>query len=174
MSSSASSRGNPAIGDIIRSIVVIGAILLGLYGFGQFFTSGKEAQVKAIDYVSVVAQARPAASFPLAAPTSLPEGWRATSARFQENGWHLGVLTADDDYVGLEQLRGSADRAVDRFADGSKSAGTAEVGGQSWNVRTGPKGRWTYVREEDGFTTLLNTSSSKAVLERYISSLTTS
>lgn len=174
MSSTTSSRGNPAIGDIIRSMVVIAVILLGLYGVGQLFTDDEEVQVDTVDYASVVAQARPAASFPLAAPTELPKGWRATSARFQTNGWHLGVLTGSDDYVGLEQLRASVDRAVDRFADGSKPAGTAEVAGETWTVRSGPKGRWTYVRAEDGLTTLVTTSASRAVLEDYIASLSTS
>jgi len=174
MSSTGSSRGNPSIGDIIRSMVVIAAIILGLYAVGRLYTSDEEAQVETIDYVSVVEQARPAATFPLEAPAELPPGWRATSARFQANGWHLGVLTDDDDYVGLEQLRSGVDRAVDRFADGSKSAGTAEVAGRTWSVRTGPKGRWTYVRDEDGLTTLLNTSAPRRVLEDYIASLSAS
>lgn len=174
MSSTGSSRGNPAVGDIIRSMAVIAVIILGVYGVSRLYSSGDEATVTTVDYETAVAQARPAATFPLIAPTSLPAGWRATSVRFQANGWHLGVLTDDDDYVGLEQLRGSADRAVGRFADGSKDAGTAQVAGQTWDVRSGPKGRWTYLREEDGLTTLLNTSASRPVLEDYIASLSTS
>jgi hypothetical protein len=174
MSSTGSSRGNPAIGDIIRSMVVIGAVILGLYGIGQLFTSEPDTNVKTVDYAQIVSQARPAATFPLAAPSGLPQGWRATSARFQENGWHLGVLTDTDDYVGLEQLKGTASRAVDRFAEGSRSSGTADVAGQTWNVRTGPKGRLTYLRNENGLTTLINTTASRAVLEDYIASLSTS
>jgi hypothetical protein len=162
------------MGDIVRSVVVIGLIILALYGFGRLFTSTPENAVDPVDYASVVAQARPAATFPLAAPTSLPEGWRATSARFQTNGWHLGVLTDTDDYVGLEQLTGSVDRAVDRFAEGSKSAGTADVAGQSWTVRTGPDGRVTYLRTEAGLTTLVNSTASRLVVEDYIQSLSTS
>jgi hypothetical protein len=174
MSSNGSSRGNPAIGDIIRSVAVIGAVILALYGVGRLFSSEPETTVKPIDYESVVAQARPAASFPLVAPSGLPRGWRATSARFQQNGWHLGVLTDTDDYMGLEQLKSTPDRAVDRFADDSKSTGTADVAGKTWNVRSGPKGRLTYLRNEDGLTTLVSTSASRRVLEDYIASLSTS
>ena len=64
--------------------------------------------------------------------------------------------------------------AVERFAEDSKSAGTADVAGRTWNVRTGPKGRLVYLRDEDGLTTLLNATTSRAVLERYIASLSTS
>jgi hypothetical protein len=159
------------MGDIIRTMVVFGALILALYGIGQLFTSTPETVVKAIDYEEVVAQARPAATFPLAAPADLPDGWRATSARFQANGWHLGVLTDDDDYVGLEQLTASADRAVDRFAEDSKDDGTAEVAGETWTVRTGPEGRVTYVRNADGLTTLVNSTAPRSVVEDYIESL---
>ncbi len=174
MSSTGSTRGNPAFGDIVRSMVVIGVIILGLYGFGQLFTSTPESKVKTIDYVSVVEQARPAATFPLAAPASLPKGWRATSARFQTAGWHLGVLTDDDDYMGLEQLRATVDRAVDRFAEDSSSDGTAEVAGQTWSIRKGPDDRLTYLRNENGLTTLVNSTASRPVVEDYIASLSTS
>lgn len=174
MGSNGSTRGNPAMGDIIRSMVVIGVIILGLYGFGQLFTATPENKVKTVDYVSVVEQARPAASFPLIAPATLPEGWRATSARFQTSGWHLGVLTDDDDYVGLEQLRSTPDRAIDRFAEGSRSDDTAEVAGKTWSVRTGPDGRVIYLRHEDGLTTLINSTASRAIVEDYIVSLSTS
>lgn len=171
MSSPRSSRGNPSIGDIIRTIVVFGAMILALYGLGQLFTSKPETSVKAIDYTSIVAQARPAATFALAAPAELPDGWRATSARYQANGWHLGVLTDDDDYVGLEQLTSSVDRAVERFAEGSRIADPAEVAGKTWTVRTGPDGRITYVRDEDGLTTLVNSSAPRSVVEDFIESL---
>ncbi|MET0931557.1 MAG: DUF4245 domain-containing protein [Aeromicrobium sp.] len=171
MSSPRSSRGNPAVGDIIRTMVVFGALILALYGLGQLFTSKPETTVKTVDYAAVVAQARPAATFPLASPTQLPDGWRATSARFQANGWHLGILTDDDDYVGLEQLTATVDRAVDRFADGSKLGDPAEVAGETWTVRTGPDGRITYVRNADGLTTLVNSTAPRSVVEDFIESL---
>ncbi|WP_456695487.1 DUF4245 domain-containing protein [Aeromicrobium sp. P5_D10] len=175
MSSTGSSRGNPSMGDILRSMAVIGVIILALWGFGKFFTSGSdEPVVKTVDFAQVVTQARPAAKFDLLAPKALPKGWRATSARFEPQSWHLGVLTADDEYLGIEQLRVSADRAVDRFAEDSKSAGTAVVDGETWTVRKGPKKYWTYVREADGRSILVNGTTSRAELESYISSLSTS
>lgn len=175
MSSSGSSRGNPAMGDILRSVAVIGLIVLALWAFGKiFFTNDTEKTLDAIDYAKVVEQARPAASFELLAPKSLPQGWEARTARFKPDSWHLGVFTNTGDYIGLEQVRTSVDLAVDRFAEGSKPDGTAEVDGQEWSVRSGPKGRWIYVRADDDVTTLINSSASRKVVERYISSLSAS
>jgi hypothetical protein len=174
MSSPRSTRGNPSMGDIIRSMAVIGLIILALYGFGKFFTQNPESPAEPIDYATIVSQARPAADFELLAPSSLPKGWKATSARFEPNSWHLGVLTDDEEYIGLEQVKVSIDRAVDKFSDGSKASGTAEVAGETWNVRKGPQDRITYVRREGGLTTLVVGTASRAVVEKYISSLSAS
>ncbi len=174
MSAPRSSRGNPAMGDIVRSVIVIGLIVLGLYAFGKLFTQEPESPVNAIDYATIVEQARPAAGFDLLAPTSLPKGWKATSATLNIEWWHLGVLTDDDEYIGLEQIKGSVDRAVDRFADGSKPDGTAEVDGETWSVRKGPLERTTYVRSDGDVTTLVVGTTSRSEIEDYISSLSTS
>lgn len=159
------------MGDIIRSVLVLGLIILALWGLGKFFTRTPDDPVKAIDYATVVSQARPAADFALVAPDSLPSGWKATSARFEPNSWQLGVLTDDEEYIGLFQVKVGIDRAVDRFADGSKDAGSAEIAGEAWTVRKGPKDRLTYVRREGGLTTLINGTASRSVIEDYVSSL---
>jgi hypothetical protein len=174
MSSPRPTRGNPSMGDILRTTGVIGLILLGLYGFGRFFTQEPDSPVKAIDYAAVVEQARPAADFALLAPKALPAGWQATSARFEPGSWHLGVLTDDQEYIGLEQLGADVDRAVDRFAQGSRAAGTADVGGETWTVRRGPQDRLTYVRRDGGLTTLVNGTAARSVIEDYVASLSAS
>lgn len=160
--------------DIVRSMVVIGLIILALYGFGKLFTQDPESPAKAIDYATIVSQARPAADFELLAPSSLPKGWKATSVSFNIDWWHLGVLTDDEDYLGLEQVKASVDRAVERFADGSKADGTADVAGEPWTVRKGPLDRTTYVRSEAGLTTLVVGTASRSVIEDYITSLSAS
>jgi hypothetical protein len=162
------------MGDIVRSMAVIGLIILALYGFGKLFTQEPESPVKAIDYATIVDQARPAADFELLAPSSLPKGWKATTARFEPTSWHLGVLTDDEDYIGLEQIKGSVDRAIDQFADGSKADGTADIDGETWRVRKGPQDRTAYVRQQDDITTVVVGTASRSVIEDYISSLSTS
>jgi hypothetical protein len=174
MSSPGSTRGNPSMGDIIRSMAVIGLIVLGLYGFGKLFTQEPESPTPAIDYATIVDQARPAAKFELLAPSSLPKGWQANGASLNIDWWHLGVVTDDDEYIGLEQVTSGTRRAVERFADGSKADGTAEIDGETWSIREGPQDRTTYVRREAGVTTLVVGTTSRSVIEKYISSLSTS
>lgn len=174
MSSTRSSRGNPSMGDILRSIAVLAVLILALYGFGKLFTQTPEAPTRTIEYASTVASARSAADFALLASDALPTGWKATSARFSPQSWHLGVLTADRDYIGLEQVKVSVDRAVDEFAKGSRSAGTTEIGAETWDVRKGPGGDITLVRREAGLTTLVTGDAPRRVVETYVSSLAAS
>ncbi|GAA3514626.1 hypothetical protein GCM10022234_06890 [Aeromicrobium panaciterrae] len=162
------------MGDVLRSVVVLGALVLGLWGFGQLFTNTPETTIKPIDYASTVKSARPAAQFELLAPTTLPKGWVATSARFTPETWHLGVVTDDEEYIGLEQQKVDAKVLVAAYAKGSKTAGTASIGGTSWDVRTGPDGDVTFVRSEAGLTTLVTGEASRAEVEAYVSSLSAS
>jgi hypothetical protein len=174
MSSTGSSRGNPSMGDVVRSVAVLSALVLALWGFGQLFTKTPDSPVKPIDYAATVKSARPAAEFELLAPSTLPKGWVATSAQFTPTTWHLGVVTDDEEYVGLEQRKGDSKRLVATYAKDSKAAGTATIDGETWELREGPDGDVTFVRSESGLTTLVTGEAPRAEVEAYVSSLSAS
>jgi hypothetical protein len=177
--SGTSSRGNPSLGDIARSIAVLGAIILVLFGLGRLFTVTPDEPTHPVDYRSAVKSSRTVADFELFAPTSLPRGWRATSVRFEPGSWHLGVLTDADDYVGLEQVKADTRRAVERFANGSRADGTTVISGETWSLHSGPRDDRTYVRRDrgmahGGMTIVVTGTAPRVVMERYISSLSAS
>jgi hypothetical protein len=179
MSGTGSSRGNPSLGDIVRSIAVLGAILLALFALGRLLTVTPDEPTRAVDYKSAVASSRTVADFDVFAPGSLPDGWRATSVRFEPDSWHLGVVTDDDDYVGLEQVKADTRRAVERFANGSRVYGKTVVGGETWLLHIGPRDNLTYVRRDGsgsdgGMTVVVTGTAPRVVMERYISSLSAS
>jgi hypothetical protein len=162
------------MGDILRSVGVLGVLILALWGFGQLFTNTPDKAVKPIDYASTVRSARPAAEFELLAPPALPAGWVATSARFTPTSWHLGVITDDEEYIGLEQAKLDEKRVIDDFAKDSKAAGTVTINGKEWDRRSGPGGDVTYVRSEAGLTTLVTGEAPRAEVEAYVASLSAS
>jgi hypothetical protein len=179
MSGTGSSRGNPSMGDIARSIAVLGAIILVLFAVGRLVTVTPDEPTRSVDYRSAVESSRTVATFELIAPESLPKGWRATSVRFAPDSWHLGVLTDDDDYVGLEQVKADTQRAVERFANGSRADHRTVVSGETWTMHTGPRDNLTYVRRDSpdsdgGMTIVVTGTAPRVVMERYISSLSTS
>ena len=177
--SGTSRRGNPSLGDIVRSIAVLGAIILVLFAVGRLLTVTPDEPTRAVDYQSAVESSRTVADFELLAPESLPQGWRATSVRFGPDSWHLGVLTDGEDYVGLEQVRAGTQRAVERFANGSRNYGKIIIGGKTWSLHTGPRDDLTYVRRDSagsdgGMTIVVTGTAPREVMERYISSLSAS
>jgi hypothetical protein len=169
-----STRGNPAMSDIVRSMVVIGLIILALYGFGKLFTDKPDNPTPAVDYAKLTDQARPVAGFELLAPSILPEGWHANAASLNIDWWHLGIVRGDHGYIGLDQVKASGNRAIDRFADGSRADGKTDIDGETWSVRKGPGDRTTYVRTQGDVTTVVVGTPSRSVIEGYIASLTTS
>jgi hypothetical protein len=172
--SGTSSRGNPSLGDIARSVAVLGAIVLALFGIGKLLTLTPDDPAPSVDYKTAAESSRTVADFDLLAPTALPDGWRATSVRYETDEWHLGVLTDEDDYVGLEQLRATPWRTIERFAAGSRASGTVTIDGTAWSRRTGPDDDVTYLRRDGEVTTLVTSRAPRADVERYISSLSAS
>jgi len=87
----------------LRTTAVMGALLLGVVLVGQLVTVTPDRPETRVDLADAVTGAKATATFDVIAPPVLPDGWIATSARFTPDAWHLGVLTADDKYIGLEQ-----------------------------------------------------------------------
>ena len=173
MSAEKSSRGNPSLGDMIRSIVVLGLIVGALFAFGVLFRSTPDSPVEPVDYAATVAEVRDSVDYPVLAPSQLPEGWRATSARFkpgEDHAWHLGVLTDDDEYLGLEQATVAETTLIKKFAEDSTPSGKMRVNGEQWQLRDGGD-RIVAVREFDGASTLVIGSVDTQVLRSYVSSL---
>ncbi|MFT4189324.1 MAG: DUF4245 domain-containing protein [Aeromicrobium sp.] len=153
-------RGNPSLGDILRSVGVLSLIVLGLWAFGLLLTHTPDDPVRDVDYATTADSARDAATYPLLAPGELPEGWRVNAARFEPGegqAWHLGVLTDDDRYIGLEQEKRSAAEMVAEHAAGAKEAGAVEADGVAWQRYDGPDERITLVSEAAEATTLVTT-----------------
>ena len=149
----------------------MGALLLGAFLVGQLVTVTPDRPERRVDLDDAVAGARAAATFDVIAPKSLPKRWIATSARFGPEAWHLGVLTADDKYIGLEQTTTSVEGIVDDFAPESRATGTVQLAGNAWQVRTESDGDRIYVRDFGETSVLVFGSAGRSELERYVSSL---
>jgi hypothetical protein len=84
------------------------------------------------------------------APPSIPSGWRATSASYLPGAapvWHLGMLTADTKYVGIEESRDSLGDLVAKHVDkDAEAGGEVRVGGAAWKVYTDSGGEYALGR----------------------------
>jgi hypothetical protein len=170
---------------MIRSLAVI---VIPLVIITVLFTDlPDDRPVTEVDWQPVLAVARRDAPFPVLAPSTLPEGWRATQAEWVKTGepfrdgqpsvrnqWALGLLTSDDVFVGLDQ----GDRQPDDLVEEQTRAGTADgqstVNGQPWERLVSPDGRTrSLVRREPAVTTVVSGDLAYDALEAYAATLAT-
>ena len=158
------------IGAMLVLLAVVGAFVV----FRAVNRNEPESPVRTVDYQQTLDYARDQADFPLPAPASLPEGWRATSVDFvpEPLRWHLGLLTDEDRYVGLEQSRSSVDKMVETYVDPEAIRGKpVQVEGQTWRTWTDEGGDTALTRETGEVTTLVVGTAGLDVLVDFVESL---
>lgn len=170
----ASKRLRQTARDMIISMLVVAAGVLALW---LPFHRSTPDPVKVVDPTSVIQGARAAESWPVLAPVGLPSTWRCTSARIDtaldgQDIVHLGYLTPDDTYVGLEQ---SATKAISFVSDSTVSGretGTRDVAGTTWTTYQNDDGSHrSLVRTASGATYVVVGTATWDVLDRFASSL---
>lgn len=128
-----------------------------------------------VDYRQPAHYARSVADYPLLAPGRLPSGWIATSVRFTpgaDQSWHLGTLTGDREYVGLEQADRSSSDMVEQYVDPDAIRGDDRtIDGQTWQTWSDDGGDRALVREAHGATTVLVGAVPESTLEDYLAAL---
>jgi hypothetical protein len=155
------------IADPLRTTAVLLAIIAVLAGAQHLLSDAPTTPVRPIEYAPAAEAARAVAPFDVLAPKELPQGWRATSVRYapgDEATWHLGVLTDQDKYVGVEQAVGTVEGLVESYAAESEPDGSVDVGGDTWQVlRDGDE--TTLVHDDGGSATLVTGDAPQADVE---------
>lgn len=168
-------RGRQTVGDMLRSLLVVLALVFLAVALSARSDSG--LRVRPVDYGSALAAAREQAPYDVLAPVGLPSGWTATSARVGRAGdaitWHLGFVTPTGTYAGLDQGDGRAAAVVDTVARDARAAGTTTVGGLRWRRLAGgqPEPR-ALVLEAERVTTVVAGGASWAELRTLARALT--
>lgn len=144
---------------LLGSLLVLVLVVVGYIAIRAFALPDRETSEPTVDYAEVVPPAKKAARFDLVAPSRLPDGWHATSVRFDPGPpqhWHLGVLTPEQRYVGLEQGDRAVAPMVEEYVDKAPSRGAAvEVAGRPWSTYTDAGGDLALVRRQGNTTTLV-------------------
>ncbi|HET7326408.1 MAG TPA: DUF4245 domain-containing protein [Nocardioidaceae bacterium] len=165
-------------GDMLRSLLLFVVVIALVYGCNSVLADDAETPVHTVEYASQLASAEELADYEVLAPHDLPEGWRATSVDVEQRkdegkdlvAWHLGFLTPDDHYVGLEQTNGDLDPAVAGQIEPGGGT-TIEMDGRSWQVSRSDSGDNALISREQGVTTVVNGSPGIEVLRQFAASL---
>jgi hypothetical protein len=100
----------------------------------------KSEQVRAIEYTAQLEDAKKVAPW-IRGPEPMPAGWSATSVQFRAPEqspvtWHLGIVTDQKKYVGLEQSNVSGPAFQADKLGKTEDDGTATVAGVVWQRKT--------------------------------------
>lgn len=150
-------------------------VVIGFVAFRGSIRDNDPVPLRAVDYAESLPFIRERAAFPVLAPPSLPEGWKATSMRFEDTrpqSWHLGVHTDGGDYVGIEQARDAVSVMLEEFVDEEAVKGEqVSVAGETWDTYTDDGGDVALVRREAGITTVVVGTLSEDDLYAYVETL---
>jgi hypothetical protein len=168
------SRGNPAMGDVVRSVLVLGVGLLVVWLFSRLLANTPENPTSEVDWRTAAAGVEGRAGFVPLVPDDVPDRWRATRAELIDGRWQLNLVTGDQEYVGLSQRAGDAkglQSLVEERAPGGEDADTVRIDGRAWQVRTGPEDTTTFARVIGREAVVVTGSADRDVLEDYVASL---
>lgn len=167
-------RYQRSTGGLIGAMIVAVVLVVGFVVLRDLGRTEVETEVKTVDYHKVLEFSGDQVDFAPLAPEALPEGWMATSARLTPAParWHLGVLTDEGRYVGLEQSRSSEQNMVQRYVDREAVAGDpVSIEGQRWRTWTDEGGDTALSRVENGVTVVVVGTPGTDVLVHYVKTL---
>lgn len=174
----AKSRGSvsASLGDAVRAVSVLAALIVGV---AVFYSFGRDVDPlpPAVDYESVVEHLRTEYPYDVPMP-DVPENWRATSvdhgADESGNWWRVGFAIGTESFVGLEQSDGEVNSVLDDRLHDYEPDGSTAVDGEQWDRmrRDGRVTDYALVNvSADGVATVVYGSEPYEELARFIRAL---
>jgi len=147
------------MGDMLRSMLVLVLIVGALWAVNSLlFSQDSSTPVRAVSYRGQLADARQMADYQVLGPAGLGASWVPTSVDLRRSGpsvrWHLGFLTPNREYVGLEQGDRAPRRIVRRYVAGLQPSGALTIAGSPWQLYRGATDT-ALVRQDGGAVTVV-------------------
>jgi hypothetical protein len=129
-------RMRQTVGDMVRSL----AVVLGVIGVIMLVTWRPNPDpVREVDPIPLFTLASGQATFPVVVPEI--DGLRATSVRWEPTQysqslpvWHVGYVTAEDQYLQITQSAATNEEFLKNQLAGVTAEGEEVIAGQSWLV----------------------------------------
>lgn len=136
-----SSYANGSVANMVRSLLVIGALVAVLVAVVPRVNSVSQPPV---DVSGASVEVAHDSGWAIEAPEGLPDGWKATSVRYVRSTdglmtWHAGYQSPTGNYVAIEQTKDATSGWVEAQTNRAAKTGTTEAGGRTWDtyVRNG-------------------------------------
>jgi len=148
------SRYNRSFGGLVAAMIATVVFVAAYVGFRALTREQPDIEPR-VDYASCVGYLQEA-GLEVVHPRSLPSGWRASSISFERGAppqWRIGMLTDDDEFVGVVQEQDDVDDLLDHYVDpsprqGDDAAPENSLGATSWQT-------WSDTGGDHAFSTVL-------------------
>ncbi len=137
----------------------------------------KQEKITAVEYTAQLEDAKKVAPW-VRGPAPMPAGWTATSVEFRTPEqspitWHLGIVTNEKKYVGLEQSNVTGTKFQSEELGKTTDDGTSSVEGVTWQrkVLLDRKNENALVLVGSGVTTIVVGDAGYPALEAFASVL---
>jgi hypothetical protein len=150
---------------LLGALVVTLLFVAAFVGFRALVTDSPEGPPRVVDYLSTVEALQDSGS-ELVYPTSLPDGWVATSLDVvpgERPAWGLGMLTDEGGFVGLRQEDADVDELIAAYVDPDAEPGDQSVFASG--LSTGPWQTWADIGGDLAFSTTLTSKSKNSIGE---------
>ena len=150
------SRYNRSFGGLVAAMIATVVFVAAYVGFRALTRDQPDIEPH-VDYVSCVGYLQEA-DVQVVYPRNLPPGWRATSISFERGAppqWRMGMVTDDDEFVGVVQDQDDVDDLLDHYVDPSPRQGDDAspentLGATTWQT-------WSDTGGDHAFSTVLDT-----------------
>lgn len=139
------------ITSMVGAMLVVVGVVAAFVVWRSLNSDNAAVPVPTVDYQSWVRASQQDNRLVTLVPSALPTGWRATSASYNSGvspHLHIGLLTADAKYVGLEEGIDSMNQQVQQYVDENAKPGPdVKAGGYTWKTWTDSGGDYALGRE---------------------------
>lgn len=157
MSQQPSRRYQRSFPALVGAMLVTVAFVLVFVGWRSLFRSDVAGDPAPVEWTESVELAEEA-GIPVVRPRELPDGWSATSVELRAGDdprWGMGVLTDDEQFIGIRQEDSSVAELVRTYVDeeavaGQDAAVASDVTGtwQTWSDDGGDRGYSTEIGDD--------------------------
>jgi hypothetical protein len=129
-------RSQQNVGDMVRTLLVVGGFVLFLVV--MVWRPWHYDKIRVVDWKPAAQAAAAAGVVPVLGPSTVPAGWKPTSARLDtvEGGraWHIGFVTPDNEYAAVGVTNAPTDTYVGGVMPNAVKSGAVDINGVSWTT----------------------------------------
>lgn len=154
---------------LVTLVVVIGFVLVR----GALRTN-EPTQVPTVEYSHLLQSGKEDGKLLMLSPQPMPSGWRATSAQYRGGAgptWHLGILTSDGKYVGIDEARSSVGDLVAKVVREPEQGEPVEIDGTTWQSWRGETGDYALTRAEEDVAIVVRGTTAATVVQGFVKRL---